>query len=91
MTDLKNDIEFRKQAIRSFEGMNTYAKAMKKLAADEMRKFEETGHQDAVYMASGRYLAYEDVEKYTETVIKINQNVLNAYETEAEIEKIQKE
>ena len=91
MTDLNRDIEFRKQAIRSFEGMNTYAKAMKKLAADEMRKFEETGHQDAVYMASGRYLAYEDVEKYTEQVIRINQNVLNAYETEAEIEKIQKE
>ena len=91
MTDLAREIELRKQAIRSFEGMNTYAKAMKKLAADEMRKFEETGHQDAVYMASGRYLAYEDVEKYTETVIKINQNVLNAYETEAEIEKIQKE
>lgn len=91
MTDLNRDIEFRKRAIRSFEGMNTYAKAMKKLAADEMRKFEETGHQDAVYMASGRYLAYEDVEKYTEQVIRINQNVLNAYETEAEIEKIQKE
>lgn len=91
MTDLNRDIEFRKQAIRSFEGMNTYAKAMKKLAADEMRKYDELGHHEASYVASGRYLAYEDVEKYTETVIKINQNVLNAYETEAEIEKIQKE
>lgn len=91
MTDLAKDIEFRKQAIRSFEGMNTFAKAMKKLAADEMRKYDELGNHEASYVASGRYLAYEDVEKYTETVIKINQNVLNAYETEAEIEKIQKE
>ena len=91
MTDLAREIELRKQAIRSFEGMNTYAKAMKKLAADEMRKFEETGHQDAVYMASGRYLAYEDVEKYTEQVIRINQNVLSVYETEAKGQEVQEE
>ena len=91
MTDLAREIELRKQAIRSFEGMNTYAKAMKKLAADEMRKFEETGHPEASYIASGKFMAYEDVERYIKQIIKINRNVLNAYETEAEIEKIQKE
>ena len=91
MTDLAKDIEFRKQAIRSFEGMNTFAKAMKKLAADEMRKYDELGHPEASYIASGKFMAYEDVERYTKQIIKINRNVLNAYETQAEIEKIQKE
>ena len=91
MTDLAKDIEFRKQDIRSFEGMNTFAKAMKKLAADEMRKYDELGHPEASYIASGKFMAYEDVERYTKQIIKINRNVLNAYETQAEIEKIQKE
>lgn len=64
---------------------------MKKLAAEEMRKYDGIGHHEASYVASGRYLAYEDVEKYTEQVIKINQNLLNTYETEVQIEKIKKE
>lgn len=91
MTDLAREIELRKQAIRSYENMNSYAQAMKKLAADDMRNYDELGHPEASYIASGKFMAYEDVERYIKQIIKINRNVLNAYETEAEIEKIQKE
>ena len=56
-----------------------------------MRNYDELGHPEASYIASGKFMAYEDVERYTKQIIKINRNVLNAYETEAEIEKIQKE